>query len=229
MMAATLMDWLTKFPALFALAGAFLGSIATCVVGWLVLRRYGPATGEARKELVELQKQQLETLKSTTKMQLDSQTSTLAMQKEHYETEHAETRRKYEADIVELKAKCQTAEDNLHTKRNEWNAEQLKLALENEQLKARPDVTSLFEFEKKSDERRESFYTTMGETMGKMAKVLDGVSLRLEEHDSGLDKRMQEFVQPVIDGMAQVVEAINGGLGGKTKRRMKNKRAVLNA
>jgi hypothetical protein len=232
-----MIDLLLKFPALWALGGGVLGGFITLLVAWLIMRRYGPAEKAASDRLADLQKKQLETMEKTTEMQLSAHTAALEMQKTHYEGELNEIRKKAEADVTAAVARADAYEKHLHDKRNEWNAEKLQMTVEIEQLRARPDLGTLMDFEQKANERNERFFKEIGDAfknqgdvMQKMATTLDTVATALTEHDNRMEEKSRALATSVVEGMHAVVTAIHeqGGLK-KKKTRMKNKRSESKA
>lgn len=224
MISTTIMEWFTRFPALFAFAGGTIGVIVSVVIFWLILKKFGPAEKAATGRLMDLQQKQLSTMEATTALQIKAQTDALAMQKGHYDEELHEVRSKAEADVKEARTRADLAEEHLHTKRNEWNNSQLALTVEAEQLRARPDLGTLMDFERKADERNEKFFkefgtafTAQGAVLAQVASTLDSVAKALAAHDIRIEEQMTSMLSPLVDGMKEVVLVIKQT--GKTRRK----------
>jgi hypothetical protein len=183
-MLATFIQLLQQFPALWAVLG-ILATFLLCGIGALVailiLKKYGPAATGAAKELIVLQTRAVEL-----------QESTVRMQKEHYEAEAGFLRE----EIAQWKASSKSYETTLHDKRNEWNAEKLAMTATIEQLKSRPDITSLFEFETQANERREAFY-------GKLGSTMQTISDSLTKHDQDVSEKVAPMMEALTEILAQ--------------------------
>lgn len=147
-------DWFVKFPALWLAAGFIGGGAITGVVSVLVFRKYGNTLTNANDKLVGIQEKQLDMMERT-----------LQMQKEHYE-----------AEISECKRERQEYKDTLHSKREEWNAESIKMQLLIQELESRPDMTAL------------------GTAMTEVVKLIETVAANLDKHDKSVDERMTKFM-----------------------------------
>lgn len=209
MLAITLLDWFAKFPALWALAGLLVGGVVTAVVAILIGRKFGAQVTKSADVLVKLQEKQLKSMGDAMILQQQLSDRAMAQQKEHYDAELAETRRKAEVDLKTMTDERNTYRTTLHAERNDLGAQLTEAKLQIERLEARPDLTSLLEFEQESDKRRESFYTTLGGTMKKLVELIGNVGNALAEHDKKTVERMQSFIEPVLDAMREVVDSCN--------------------
>jgi hypothetical protein len=199
MIATTLIEWFTRFPALWAVAAiviTFFSASITAVVMFLIWKKYGPKRDEMSAQLAESQKLQLDSLERTMRLQIEGGQASLRMQKEHYESELKECREKTERDVAAVVAEKKAAEKTLHDRRNDWNTEKLAMTAEIEQLKSRPNVESLFNFEKKSDERREAFYLELGQTM---SSIRDSIT----NHDNSVAKKIEPMMEVLTDLLKQ--------------------------
>jgi hypothetical protein len=88
-MFASLLDWFTKFPALWAVAGFIFGGLATGAVSLFVFNKYGDKLVQVNDKIVTQQDKQLGMMERT-----------LGMQKEHYEGELNELRRHHEIELA---------------------------------------------------------------------------------------------------------------------------------
>lgn len=178
-MIATVIELLQKFPALWAVLGILvtvLIALGGGIITIIVWKKYGPAANEAASELVTLQREAVELQKST-----------LQMQKDHYEAELKYSRE----EMDQWKERASTYEKTLHDKRNEWGAEKLEMTALIEQLKSRPDVTSLFEFEKQANAGREAFYKELGLTM-------KAIHESIEKHDLDAEARIKPMSEALL-------------------------------
>jgi hypothetical protein len=206
MIATTLIEWFTRFPALWAVAGiafSFLGAFIAVVVMFLIWKKYGPKRDEMSEKLAESQKLQLDSLERTMRLQIEGGQSSLKMQKEHYESELKECREKAERDIAAAIAEKKTAEQLLHEKRNGWQAEKLEMTALIEQLKSRPDITTLFEFETKANERREKFYTDLTTTMQDIVESGKKSNEAITEHDAEVGERTKLMMESLSGLLTQ--------------------------
>lgn len=153
-MIASLLDWFVKFPALWAATGFIVGGIAVGISSVLVFRRYGDAVTKSADKLVGLQTKQLEVMERT-----------LVRQKDHYE-----------AELEGAKDEWKACRKELHTKREEWNAESLRMQLLIADLEGRPNVT------------------TLNETMKEVCVQLSAVAVDLREHEQQTEQRFREFM-----------------------------------
>lgn len=178
-MIATVIELLQRFPVLWAVLGiitTILIAIGGSVVTIIVWRKYGPAANEAAAELVTLQREAVELQKNT-----------LAMQKTHYEDELKYVRE----ELEQWKTRAAAYEKALHDKRNEWGAEKLEMTATIEQLRTRPDVSSLFEFERQANEGREAFYKELGNTM-------KAIHESIEKHDTDAENRIKPMSEALL-------------------------------
>jgi gas vesicle protein len=150
-------DWILKFPGLWALTGFIGGGIITSIVAVLVFRRYGTVLSQANDRLVEIQTKQLELMEVT-----------LNMQKTHYEDE-----------LETLRTERQEYKDALHTCRDAWNAESLKMRLTIQELESRPNMT------------------TVGEMISRVLELLEHLVTALNNHDKQMQEYAKEFKKTI--------------------------------
>lgn len=147
-------------PTIWAGISFVFGVGLTGVAYHLVLKRYGPlqtkvleGLSKANDKLVDTQDKQLAMMERTTEMQ-----------KQHYE-----------AELAECKKERQEYKDTLHAKREEWQAESVKMQLLIQELEGRPDMTAL------------------NTTLEKVVLLIQTVSGNLDKHDKSIDERMKQF------------------------------------
>lgn len=203
------MEWFEKFPALWGAVGGIAGAILTGIAAVFVFRQFGARITKASDVLVDLQTKQLASMERAMVLQQQQSDRSLQMQKDHYDAELGETRRKAEQDLGTMTEERNTYRQTLHDERGELGNQLTEAKLKIKELESRPDLTSLLEFETKSDERREIFYGKLGMTMGKMSGLLDSLVGAQEENDRKAVERMQAFVEPVLEAMREVVESCN--------------------
>lgn len=202
-----MMEWFIKFPALWGAAGLIVGGVITAVIAVFIFRKYGDALTGASDKLVGIQEKQLASMERAMQLQQEQSTSSLKMQKDHYDAELAETRRKAAEDLDTMMKERNTYRQTLHDERGELGSQLEHARVKIAELEARPDLTSLLEFETKSDERREGFYKNLGSTMERVSKLLEGVAEALHEHDRKTVERMSAFIAPVLEAMKEVIES----------------------
>lgn len=219
MLAISVLEWFTKFPALWAVVGLVVGGFVTTVVSILINRKFGEQVTKSTNVLVDIQAKQLASMEKALEMQKTLSDGALAMQKDHYDAELTETRRKAAVDLETMTEERNTYRTTLHDERNVLGTQLTEAKLKIAELEARPDLTSLLEFEQKSDERRESFYKRLGDTMETMSKALKAVTDALAEHDAKTVERMKAFIEPVLEAMREVVDSCNAMKGNARKRK----------
>jgi gas vesicle protein len=165
---SALVDWFTRFPALWAATGLLAGVIGTGVAAVFVFRKYGAVLTQANDKLVDIQEKQLDMMERT-----------LQMQKEHYENEITELRKHQEVELAEAKREWQECRQLLHNKREEWTAESLRMQVTIQDLESRPDMRSL------------------NTTLKEIVQLIKAVSSSLDKHDKSIDTRMRQFVKAV--------------------------------
>lgn len=167
-MIATLLDWFTKFPALWVAVGFVGGAIGTGVAAIFVFNKYGDKLVQVNDKIVTQQDKQLGMMERT-----------LGLQKEHYEGELNELRKHHEIELGDAKREWQECRTLLHAKREEWQDESLKMQLAIKEFESRPDMR------------------TLNVTLEKVVKLIETVSNNLDKHDKSIDTRMKEFVEVV--------------------------------
>jgi gas vesicle protein len=167
-MMAALLDWFTKFPALWAAGGFIIGGIATGASAIFVFNKYGDKLVQVNDKIVQAQDKQLGMMERT-----------LGLQKEHYEGELNELRKHHEIELGDAKREWQECRTLLHAKREEWQDESLKMQLAIKEFESRPDMR------------------TLNTTLEGVVLLIKTVSENLDKHDKSIDARMKEFVEAV--------------------------------
>lgn len=207
---------------MWAVAGIVVGAIVTAIVAVLVGRKFGDQVTKSTNVLVDIQAKQLASMEKALDLQKTLSEGALAMQKEHYDAEVLRLATKAEVDLATMTEERNTYRTTLHDVRGDLGTKLQEAQLKIAELEARPDLTSLLDFEKQSDTRRETFYVKLSSTMEKMIGLMDHVSVALAEHDQRMVGHLKGFVEPVLDAMREVVESCNA-----MKKNSKRRKAIV--